>query len=512
MVLDTLFIKLKNPPSEVQFEGLPKNVVPIFPTVNNIQAGLPNDDRIHISRTQIEVLINFAMTDFGSQGKTHPYNVCDLNNLQTHQSYYTALSRSASAKGTLILQGFDSQKITGKCSGALRQEFRELEILDEITKLRYEGKLSCKVYGDIRNTLIQTFREWKGQHYVPCTVHSAIRWSKRDPLLESEIIDIKAILSSMKSENKMKRKTNDTSSNKKQHNIDDTAKGVKRVEPVSKKICLHQLSIDSSNHYLTPRGMIWSNNSCAYDSIFTILFSIWCDNKNLWNHIFQGMNNPFILDLSNGFNDVDNNIQTLETVRDDVRLKLHSFFPQTMAFGQFTSVEHVFQAILETSYPVQTIVYRCRNNHTRRINDSYSLVLLSGADHYDSINEWAIRRDEETRHICNTCNDSVFINYSFTNMPSLIVFELANHVLHIDLLIDLQPCNGNHRMRLAGVVYYGQHHFTAQIILSDGQIWFYDGIVTGNHLVYSGSINQNPDLSHCRGKQAVAAIYVWTSI
>ena len=149
LVLDTLFIKLKNPPSEVQFEGLPLNVVPIYPTTNSIYASLPNDDRILITRTQVEVLVNFAMTDFGSQGKTRPYNVGDLNNLQMHQSYYTALSRSASAEGTLILQGFDPRKITGKCSGALRQEFRELEILDEITRFRYEGKLSIKVYGDI---------------------------------------------------------------------------------------------------------------------------------------------------------------------------------------------------------------------------------------------------------------------------------------------------------------------------------------------------------------------------
>ena len=97
--------------------------------------------------------VRCAMTDFGAQGKTCPNNVCGLINL-THQSYYTALSWSASAMGTLILQGFDPWKITGKCSGALCQEFHKLEILDDITKLRYEGKLSSKVYGNIRNTLI----------------------------------------------------------------------------------------------------------------------------------------------------------------------------------------------------------------------------------------------------------------------------------------------------------------------------------------------------------------------
>ena len=157
-----IFVELIKPPTEVQFDGLPKNVVPLYPTTNTIQASLPNDNKVLISRTQIEVLINFAMTDFGAQGKTCLNNVCDLNNLTTHQSYYIALSRSASAMGTLILQGFDPQKITGKCSGALCQEFQELEILDDITKFKYEGKLSPKVYGNIRNTLIQTFREWKG--------------------------------------------------------------------------------------------------------------------------------------------------------------------------------------------------------------------------------------------------------------------------------------------------------------------------------------------------------------
>ena len=65
-------------------------------------------------------------------------------------------------------------------------------------------------------------------------------------------------------------------------------------------------------------------------------------------------------------------------------------------------------------------------------------------------------------------------------------------------------------MRLASVVYYGQHHhFTAQIILSDGQIWFYDGIDSRRNLIYSGSVNFNPpNMLHCRGKQTVAAIYV----
>ncbi|KAF8218835.1 hypothetical protein L208DRAFT_1346723, partial [Tricholoma matsutake] len=129
------------------------------------------------------------MTDYSSQGKTRPYNVVNLNENHSHQSYYTALSRGPTAAGTLITQPFHPQKITGGASGALRQEFRELELLDEITDLLYNGKLHKTVPGEQRNMLITSFRLWKESHYVPHAVHKAIRCNSKDPLLEPEIID-----------------------------------------------------------------------------------------------------------------------------------------------------------------------------------------------------------------------------------------------------------------------------------------------------------------------------------
>ena len=66
-------------------------------------------------------------------------------------SYYTALSRSATADGTIIVQGFDPSKIMGGANGYIRQEFRELELLDQITKLRYENALPDDIDGHRRN-------------------------------------------------------------------------------------------------------------------------------------------------------------------------------------------------------------------------------------------------------------------------------------------------------------------------------------------------------------------------
>src|SRR6266508_4227302 len=189
-VLDTLFVKLKDPPKAIKFNDLPDNVVPIPKTSTSIEVSLPDDTKIRIVRAQVEVSLNFSMTDYASQGKTRPYNVVDLHNLRTHQAYYTALSRSSSADGTLILQGFDPSTITGNISGALWQEFRELELLDDITDKHYRGKTVLLLGANSRNSLIKAYRDAQGLLYVPPSTHKAIRWSKKDPLLEVEIHNI----------------------------------------------------------------------------------------------------------------------------------------------------------------------------------------------------------------------------------------------------------------------------------------------------------------------------------
>ncbi|KAJ7833950.1 hypothetical protein B0H14DRAFT_2273477, partial [Mycena olivaceomarginata] len=113
---DTLFVKLTDPPKTTQIPGLPENVISV-----GAHSHLPDDMIVNISRQQVPVLPNFAMTDYSSQGKTQPLNVCDLTNCKTHFSYYASLSRGTSADGTVILQGFDTSLITSGISGFLRQ-------------------------------------------------------------------------------------------------------------------------------------------------------------------------------------------------------------------------------------------------------------------------------------------------------------------------------------------------------------------------------------------------------
>ena len=64
----------------------------------------------------------------------------------------------------------------------MRQEFCELELLDEITKLRYDEKLPDHIQGKFGNPLIRAYQKWKGTDYVPPLTHPALTWSVKDPM------------------------------------------------------------------------------------------------------------------------------------------------------------------------------------------------------------------------------------------------------------------------------------------------------------------------------------------
>jgi hypothetical protein len=514
LVLDTLFVKLKDPPANIQLDGLPENVVPVYPTTTNLQVNLPNDERYYITRSQVEVLVNFAITDFASQGKTRPVNAADLNNLGTHQAYYTALSRSATAKGTLILQGFDARKVTGGCSGALRQEFRELELLDDITNLRYLRKLPVTVYGDTRNNIIGTFRQWKGLHYIPRQVHRAIRWTKRDPLMETESRELEAQLTIV-ADMKMGKSTEKNARKRRRSSgipaIDSLSLPTVPINNSKKKLKEVVLEPGQSPHYLSPKGMRWSNNSCAYDSLFTPLFTLWCSDREGWKNKFDGMDNAIAIKLIDGFFQYERAEISLEDTRDYVRRML-SRSHRELRFGHFASIERLCEELFTTSYLVREIYYQCPNNHKERQSEIFDVVLYKGHSEFDSISEWISTCSEQASHLCRICRLQARIEYKFQAAPPLLAFSFPGSMTYIDHSFELKVDGRLHTYKLSTVIYFceADAHFVSYVITKDGQIWFYDGMsyLSNPTMEYCGTLhNQPPQLETCRGGQASVAIY-----
>ncbi|TFK81731.1 hypothetical protein K466DRAFT_451916, partial [Polyporus arcularius HHB13444] len=174
----------------------------------------------------------------------------------------------------------------------LRQEFRALELLDEVTRLRHLEQISSKVVGITRNELIHSFRQWKGESFTPAATHDALKWSSKDPFpIDKPVKDISWTVIAKPKESKV---DNQPKSQKKKsikydtislipakgsqasHKIGNTTKNAKRKV---KRIKASQPPAGQSF-----RGFQWDsvNHSCAYDSILVVLLALYEDCKESW--------------------------------------------------------------------------------------------------------------------------------------------------------------------------------------------------------------------------------------
>jgi hypothetical protein len=170
--------------------------------------------------------------------------------------------------------------ITSGGTGYLREEFCKLEILDEITKMRYKDTVPAKVQGSVKKSLIQSFQKWKGTTYVPLSAHKALKWPARDPLpLLSAVTDAFWKMISKDKKNKVVKdddKEAQTSFVPAKGSIPVNIKcklaNEETLGPLKKQRTLRSHDTPASS----PAGLFWHGDdySCAYDSLITVLYDI----------------------------------------------------------------------------------------------------------------------------------------------------------------------------------------------------------------------------------------------
>ncbi|KAF8183537.1 hypothetical protein K438DRAFT_1599658 [Mycena galopus ATCC 62051] len=462
-ILDTLFVELINPPRGISVPGLPDNVVALGKTAKNTWCTLPDDTTIQIAREQVLVLPNFAMTDYASQGKTRPINVVDLNNCRTHFSYYTAMSRGTTSEGTLIVQGMDSSKITKGISGYLRQEFRELEILNEITRLRYEGVPMPSVQGVNRKELIQSYYKWKGGHFDSVDLHPVLRYRPGDER------EIRAGTVTGKWElvgtDKPKTKKDESLKEKSKAATTTKCKSDSDESPIPKK--------KSTKTVQTPVGLIWDsqNHSCAYDALFTCMYNVWVAHGAKWSAKLSTINGYNAL-LANGFDAVTRKTRTIEYARNAVRGTLTADHPAYFPTGSsLTSLDRLIETMFGGTYwGSETekctgcmLVKRADPGAQCLATVTVDNLLRSRHKSSYSLSHWvAANRVRYGRRSCAGCGNGTTVFEHFQTPPPLLVFSLSDDNVLIDHLLNIDVGGQKTRYAVRGAIYSGSNHFTAR--------------------------------------------------
>ena len=518
--LNTLYVRLENPPKDVKIADLPPNVVPLTRITTTEHCMLKSDRKISISRQQIPVLPNFGMTDYSAQGKTRPNNPVDLGLCRDHLSYYTCLSRSASAKGTILVQDFSPSKITGGISGWLRQEFRELNALDEITCLKYEGLLPDGIHSALRNPTIRAYYLWMNDRRDDADWHESIRYANLNQRLQP--VEVNALWDTNISLMKTGEKKNSRS---------------KRLLEITSNIGTGKKRPRNKSTFVSfPRGTVWDhvNYSCAYDALFTVLFNVWVCNRSTWSRRFGDMSD-YAICLAEGFGQYVDGRITLERARNMTCTLLHADSPDEFPFGYgYASVQKLCYTLMgkqscgyttlkcdRCDYlqlpPVLDFAECTRLERSGRLHDN-SLVRgrISEALSWDMIDD-KLRSDSP----CTICesNDisptpSLHIAVQVKRLPYLLAFSFLSSRFLIDKHLVYKGNNVDIKYDLRGVVYGGYEHFFCRVITEDGWIWFHDGRDTGSVCIRERNIADLSDIDWLNYKDTkdickpLIAIYV----
>ena len=537
LVLETLYVKLDKPAKNINIKGLPENVVPLMKIKKSVKCTFPNGVSIPIRRSQVQVLPNFAMTVYASQGKTRPENVVILNSCRDHLSYYTALSRSSTAEGTVIIQGFNPNKITCGAPGYLRQEFRELELMDEITQLRFEDKLSRTINGHLRNPLIRQYQLFKGELYVPDVVPDTLKWTKSDPLniLKVQTDTQWQLIEKFKEKatkytpasgtiaidnNKsIKRKADEISSVTIISNKSKTNLGLQNQDEATVKISSvtinsnkrPKINLDLQNQD-APIGLIWDSHdhSCAYDAVFTILGDIWVYNPTMWTREF-GLMSSFANKLGLGFQQVSLKQKSFEDVRNSVRNLLRNKYP--VAFPHGTSgvdISDLF-VYMFTGKSVGKLKYNCTECGTVLTSATKVTSLFTITQkRYNSIQEHIDANNNKTKK-CSHCGKDNSRTYKY-NSPQrfrMIGFTQNSQEIEVSKSITTDSDAGIVTLPIRGAIYYTGNHFVSRIISPTGDVWYHDGIETKRQCIREGHLidfSEN-SLRYHGSKRCVGVIY-----
>ena len=260
---------------------------------------------------------------------------------------------------------------------------------------------------------------------------------------------------------------------------------------------------------LPPAGCAWSNNSCAYDTFFMLLFSMYRNSPDVWQQLFKG-SGPWFVFLADMFEFLmlpDNLTNPLyfSQHRDTLRSMLSSHdsssFP--VAGREYTSILRIFEAFLGESCFSQMLSQelRCDCGHPE-IRNSFNLAgscsqsmwtnASASTDFQYELDHAPIQlfidlhiAAKLRRAVTSECSQCHYIRaasiYLCSPSPWLFIEVPANVYPQQDVSenLEIRGETGPLRYKLFAIVYYNGSHFIGAWTNGNGSHWGYDGLANG---------------------------------
>lgn len=141
------------------------------------------------------------------------------------------------------------------------------------------------------------------------------------------------------------------------------------------------------------------NYSCAYDSVLTVLLSIWMQNPSAWKKHFADMNRTMKM-LTAGFHHTNEEQETLESARNKIRQVLHQRSPTLFLYGQAgTPISEVTEHLLRSDNIIASTWLMCMDcKHKTNMEDDLQTCMIQCPDDWDCTMSQCLQQKLQHRH------------------------------------------------------------------------------------------------------------------
>jgi hypothetical protein len=499
--------------SKVQLTDLPLGYYPIVPstwaftTVLHDHGGQP--EKIRITRHQLPIQPAFAITGHSAQGKTLPRVLVNLH--EGGFAAYVAASRARGRSGLCITQPVTLAQLNKRIPHDLAFECRRFEALEHNTLVRVGVKKGIAV----------EIPDAEGERTL----------AKMPVTIEFDTNEDR------KHQSKRSRTAEDQERN-------DTAEGSvpplkrKRVRTIQPGDVFH-LPMEIVRPLSATSGCMWSvqNWSCAYDSVFMVLFYAYREADEQWRLSWSTCNQLTGI-LAASFSHLSQSVTNLHSqhlfdhFRDQFRQHLSDHDPVAFPHlgAALTSVTAILDYLMTNVEPMlwkrNTMAPGAFPRDAERLTfslPSYCSRLHWTGSHQTplSLQQWCdlwlekqVARLQAPATSSATPSMSSMPSIDLGSPPPLLFFEIGR--MEVSTILPVKtlhlPCAyGNAEYNLRGILYLGAQHFVARLV-TDACTWVYDGRADGGCPQAPDSepfiIEDPQELTRLRGHDALVYVYV----
>lgn len=263
----------------------------------------------------------------------------------------------------------------------------------------------------------------------------------------------------------------------------------------------------------TSSGFVQDNKhfSCAYDVVFTILRRLWVDRQSIWTKSFNKLN-PLMRMFNSSLLRHKRGEIPLAAVCNKVCHLLHTLDANQFPYGLVGCHINNLALYLTTSTTDRQMTVTSCIGCGNMIEDSqfatYFVDCMSGASQ-----PTAAFVDEHFNSVvpggCLHCKADITRQLVYDETPDWLAVALSTFGVGVSASVSVRHKRRNRLLRIRGVIYFCDFHFTARVVDLDGQVMFYDGRESGGVPSFDGNLSNfgNDSWTDRMGAAAVMVIY-----